>query len=127
MPSHRLSKAIVSQVGEFVQTLGEDCAKPSRKFLRAMLLGMAMSGSVLLSESTRKIKSLTTLTFHAQHKKLCRGLKSKQWAAERAGGLPQRGRQSPAQQCPGCLRPRRHHHPKGLEMAGSFPWGRWGL
>ncbi len=81
MPSHRLSKAIVSQVGQFVQTLGEGCAKPSRKFLRAMLLGMAMSGSVLLSESTRKIKSLTTLTFHGQHKKLCRGLKSKQWAA----------------------------------------------
>lgn len=81
MPRHRLSKAIVSQVGQFVQTLGEGCAKPSQKFLRAMLLGMAMSGSVLLSENTRKIKSLTTLTFHAQHKKLCRGLKSKQWAA----------------------------------------------
>ncbi len=81
MPSHRLSKAIVSQVGQFVQTLGKGCAKPSQKFLRAMLLGMAMSGSVMLSQSARKLKNITSLTFHAQHKKLCRGLKSKQWAA----------------------------------------------
>ena len=81
MPHHRLSKAIVSQVGQFVQTLGEGCAKPSQKFLRSMLLGMVMSGSVLLSENARKIKSLTALSLHGQHKKLCRGLKSKQWAA----------------------------------------------
>lgn len=81
MPHHRLSKAILSQVGQFVQTLGEACPKPSRKFLYGMTLGLAMSGSVLLSEVARKLKPLKTIRFHALHKGLCRGLKSKQWSA----------------------------------------------
>ena len=81
MPHHRLSKAILSQVGQFVQTLGEACPKPSRKFLYGMTLGLAMSGSVLLSEVARKLKPLKTIRFHALHKGLCRGLKSNQWSA----------------------------------------------
>lgn len=81
MPQIRLSKAIVSQVHVFVQTLGEACPKPSRKFLYGMTLGMAMSGSVLLSEVGRKLHALRAITFHALHKGLCRGLKSKQWSA----------------------------------------------
>ncbi len=81
MPRARLSKAILSQVGQFVQTLGEACPKPSRKFLYGMTLGLAMSGSVMLSEVARKLKPLKTIRFHALHKGLCRGLKSKQWSA----------------------------------------------
>ena len=81
MPHHRLSKAILSQVGQFVQTLGEACPKPSRKFLYGMTLGLAMSGDVKLSEVARKLKPLKTIRFHALHKGLCRGLKSKQWSA----------------------------------------------
>ena len=81
MPHHRLSKAILSQVGQFVQTLGEACPKPSRKFLYGMTMGLAMSGSVVLSEVARKLKPLKTIRFHALHKGLCRGLKSKQWSA----------------------------------------------
>ncbi len=81
MPHARLSKAILSQVGQFVQTLGQGCPKPSRKFLYGMTLGMAISGSVLLSEVARKLHGLRAVTFHALHKSLCRGLKSKQWGA----------------------------------------------
>jgi hypothetical protein len=81
MPHHRLSKAILSQVGQFVQTLGEACPKPSRKFLYGMTLGLAMSGNVKLSEVARKLKPLKNIRFHALHKGLCRGLKSKQWSA----------------------------------------------
>lgn len=81
MPPTRLSKAILSQAGQFVQTLGEACPKPSRKFLYEMTLGLAMSGSVLLSEVARKLKPLKPIRFHALHKGLCRGLKSKQWSA----------------------------------------------
>lgn len=81
MPRSRLSKTIVSQVGQFVQTLGEACPKPSRKFLYGMTLGLAISGSVLLSETARRLHGLKVITFHALHKGLCRGLKSKQWGA----------------------------------------------
>lgn len=81
MPPIRLSQAILSQVGSFVQRLGEACPKPSRKFLYGATLGMAMSGSVLLSEVARKLKPLKSITFHALHKGLCRGLKSKRWSA----------------------------------------------
>ena len=81
MPRSRLSKAILSQVDQFIQTLGEACPKPTRKFLRSMTLGMAISGSVLLSEAARKLKPLKAITFHALHKGLCRNLKSKQWSA----------------------------------------------
>jgi hypothetical protein len=81
MPLTRLSKAILSQVGEFVQTLGEACPKPSRKFLYEMTLGLTMSGSILLSEVARKLKALKPITFHALHKGLCRNLKSKRWSA----------------------------------------------
>lgn len=81
MPPIRLSKAILSQVGSFVQMLGEACPKPSRKFLHAMTLGMAMSGSVLLSEVARKLKPLKSIKFHALHKGLCRNLKSRRWSA----------------------------------------------
>lgn len=81
MPPIRLSKAILSQVGSFVHTLGEACPKPSRKFLYQMTLGMSMSGSVLLSEVARKLKPLKSIRFHALHKGLCRNLKSKQWSA----------------------------------------------
>ena len=81
MPRARLSKAILSQVGQFVQTLGKACPKPSRKFLYGMTLGLAMSGDVKLSEIARKLKPLKNIRFHALHKGLCRGLKSKQWSA----------------------------------------------
>ncbi len=46
-----------------------------------MTLGMAMSGSVLLSEVARKLKPLKSIRFHALHKGLCRGLKSRRWGA----------------------------------------------
>jgi hypothetical protein len=81
MSRTRLSKAIVSQVGTFVQTLGSACPKPSVKFLYYTTLGMAISGSVLLSEVGRKLLGVRAITFHALHKGLCRGLKSKQWGA----------------------------------------------
>ena len=81
MPLARLSKAIVSQVGSFTQTLGEACPKPSRKFIHRMTLGLVMSGSVLLSEAARKLQPLRAISFHASHKGLCRGLKSRRWAA----------------------------------------------
>jgi DDE family transposase len=81
MPRYRLSKAIISQLQGFTQTLGEACPKPSRKFLYQMTLGLALSGSVLLSEVARKLLPLKSITFHALHKGLCRGLKSRQWSA----------------------------------------------
>lgn len=81
MPLARLSTAIVSQLRGHVQKLGDGCAKPSRKFLQAMTLGITMSGSVLLSETARRLMGLQGVSFHALHKKLCRGLKSKGWAA----------------------------------------------
>lgn len=81
MPPTRLSKATLSQVGVFIQRLGEGCTKPSRKFLRGMMLGLAMSGSVMLSEVARKLLGLRAITFHSLHKGLCRGLKSRGWSA----------------------------------------------
>jgi hypothetical protein len=46
-----------------------------------MMLGLTMSGSVMLSEVARKLHGLRAITFHALHKGLCRGLKSRGWSA----------------------------------------------
>lgn len=81
MPPIRLSAAIISQLRANVQKLGVGCSKPSKKFLAGMTLGIAVSGSVLLSETARRMAALRGSTFHALHKKLCRGLKSRGWAA----------------------------------------------
>lgn len=81
MPNRRLSTAIIAQFQGYVQKLGAGCPKPSRKFLGGMTLGMAMAGSALLSEAARSLHHFRGITFHALHKGLCRGLKSRQWAA----------------------------------------------
>ena len=80
-PLARLSKSIVKEVAQYAQLLGGGLAKPSRKFMGEMLLGLTLSGGVMLSQAARRLVSFEDITFHALHKKLCRGLKSSGWCA----------------------------------------------
>jgi hypothetical protein len=81
MEKTTVSKTILAGLNEGIQTISGSIPKPSRKFLKRMLLGMTMAGSVLLSEVARQPGIDRGITFHAAHKGLSAGLKSRQWGA----------------------------------------------
>jgi Transposase DDE domain len=81
MEKTKVSKRILAGLNDGIQTISGSVPKPSRKFLKRMLLGMTMAGSVLLSEVARQPGMDRGITFHAAHKGLSAGLKSKQWGA----------------------------------------------
>lgn len=81
MEKTKVSKRILAGLSEDIQTISGSLPKPSRKFLKRMLLGMTMAGSVLLSEVARQPGIDRGITFHAAHKGLSAGLKSTQWGA----------------------------------------------
>jgi hypothetical protein len=81
MEKTRLSKKILAGLTAGIQKVAAKCPKPSRTFLRRMLLGMMMAGSVLLSEVARQPVASRGITFHATHKGLSAGLKSPRWGA----------------------------------------------
>ena len=81
MEKTKVSRTILAGLSEGIQTISGSIPKPSRKFLKRMLLGMTMAGSGLLSEVARQPGIERGITFHAAHKGLSAGLKSTQWGA----------------------------------------------
>lgn len=81
MGRKRFCTEMIPHLQAYVDQLGGGCPKPSQKFLWGMLLGLVMAESVLLSEIARQVRWWRGVTFHALHKGLSRGLRSRQWAA----------------------------------------------
>ena len=81
MEKAKWTKKILAGLKGGIQKIVKSCPKPSQKFLGRMLLGMTLSGSVLLSEVARQPVAQHGISFHAAHKSLCAGLKSVQWGA----------------------------------------------
>jgi hypothetical protein len=81
MEKAKVSKTILAGLEEGIQKIAAGVPKPSRKFLKRMLLGMTMASSVLLSEVSRQPGVERGVTFHAVHKGLSAGLKSPRWGA----------------------------------------------
>ena len=81
MEKTKVSKQILAGLDGGIQTIAGRVPKPSQKFLRRMLLGMTLAGSVLLSEVARQPVASHGITFHAAHKQLSSNLKSAQWGA----------------------------------------------
>src|SRR5512146_2747129 len=76
----RLSRLIVTTVMSEVRQMAAGLPLPSQKFLASMLLGLLMAQSSLLSDIARRLKALTSITFHALHKRLCWSLKATRWS-----------------------------------------------
>lgn len=81
MEKTKVSKQILAGLSGGIQKISGKIAKPSQKFLRRMLLGMTLAGSVMLSEVARQPVAAHGITFHAAHKQLSHNLKSTQWGA----------------------------------------------
>jgi len=81
MEKTKVSKQILAGLSGGIQKISGKIAKPSQKFLRRMLLGMTLAGSVMLSEVARQPVVAHGITFHAAHKQLSHNLKSTQWGA----------------------------------------------
>ena len=81
MEKTKVSKQILARLTESAQKISDSIAKPSQRFLKRMLLGMTVAGSVLLSEVARQPVAAHGISFHAAHKQLSHNLKSTQWGA----------------------------------------------